>query len=180
MARLLGPLSLVKELDQDLWCTMTLLPHTFQEVVVRCDIYAKQGDHQIPTNTVQRWKWLLERELIELSKIDETTQESSGSYFAYQCGGKRLAVLGTKLLPLCNTNVSHNTGRTIDLFAILAQHQRCEMMAKKKLQPAIRVTGTAEIDTEAEALCDALDGVSESPSLERFSRRSSFPQLLEW
>ncbi|KAJ9639232.1 hypothetical protein H2204_003843 [Knufia peltigerae] len=157
MARLLGPLSLVKELDQDLWCTMTLLPHTFQEVVVRCDIYAKQGDHQIPTNTVQRWKWLLERELIELSKIDETTQESSGSYFAYQCGG-----------------------RTIDLFAILAQHQRCEMMAKKKLQPAIRVTGTAEIDTEAEALCDALDGVSESPSLERFSRRSSFPQLLEW
>ncbi|KAL6251416.1 hypothetical protein RBB50_001625 [Rhinocladiella similis] len=155
MARLLGPLSLVKELDQDLWCTLTLLPHTSQEVVVRCDIYAKEGD-AVPTNTVQKWKWLLERELTQLSKSDETP-ESTGSYFAYQCGG-----------------------RTIDLFAILAQHQRSEKMAKKKLQPAIRVTGTAEIDTEAEALCDILDGVSDSPSLEKFSRKSSFPQLLEW
>lgn len=86
MARLLGPLSLVKELDQDLWCTLTLLPHTSQEVVVRCDIYAKEGD-AVPTNTVQKWKWLLERELTQLSKSDETP-ESTGSYFAYQCGGK--------------------------------------------------------------------------------------------
>ncbi|KIW13214.1 hypothetical protein PV08_08401 [Exophiala spinifera] len=168
MARLLGPLSLVKELDQDLWCTLTLLPHSSQEVVVRCDIYAKQGDQQTPTNNnnnnnnnaVQRWKWLLERELMQLSKSDQTqaSPPAAGSYFAYQCGG-----------------------RTIDLFAILAQHQRSEKMAKKKLQPAIRVTGTTDVDAEAEALCDILDGVSDnSPSLEKFSRKSSFPQLLEW
>lgn len=87
-------------------------------------------------------------------------------------------VSNDRAVRLYNTNAG--PGRTIDLFAILAQHQRSEKMAKKKLQPAIRVTGTAEIDTEAEALCDILDGVSDSPSLEKFSRKSSFPQLLEW
>lgn len=53
-------------------------------------------------------------------------------------------------------------------------------MAKRKLQPAIRVTGMADIDTEAEALCDALDDVAESPSLEKCSRVSSFPRMVEW
>ncbi len=53
-------------------------------------------------------------------------------------------------------------------------------MAKKKLQPAIRVTGTADIDLEAEAVCDALDGAIETPSLEKCSRMSSRPQTLEW
>jgi hypothetical protein len=78
------------------------------------------------------------------------------------------------------TNKLICVGRTIDLFAILTQHQRNEKLAKKKLQPAIRVTSTADIDMEAEALCDALDGATETPSLEKCSRMSSFPQTLEW
>ncbi|KIV78832.1 hypothetical protein PV11_06442 [Exophiala sideris] len=155
MARLLGPMSMIKELNEDLWCTMTLLPRSQFEVIVRCDIYAREG--RTPSApTTQRWKWLLEKELNVLSKPDEA-KATGGSYFAYQCGG-----------------------RTIDLFAILAQHQRNERMAKRKLQPAIRVTGTANIDEEAAALCDVLDGEGESPPLENCSRKSSFPQTLEW
>lgn len=71
-------------------------------------------------------------------------------------------------------------GRTIDLFAILAQHQRTEKLAKRKLQPAIRVTGIASNDTEAEALCDALDDVADAPALNQCSRISSFPHAVEW
>jgi hypothetical protein len=66
------------------------------------------------------------------------------------------------------------------LFAILARHQRTEKMAKRKLQPAIRVTGTAEIDTEAEAICDALDAGVESPLLEKCSRVPSSAHSVEW
>ena len=71
-------------------------------------------------------------------------------------------------------------GRSIDLFAILAQHQRNEKLAKRKLQPAVQVTGTADIDKEAEALCDALDSVVDAPPLERCSTKSSLPQTVEW
>jgi hypothetical protein len=53
-------------------------------------------------------------------------------------------------------------------------------MAKRKVQPAIRVTSTADIDTEAEALCDALDGAADTPALEKCSRMSSFPHTVEW
>ena len=72
------------------------------------------------------------------------------------------------------------TGRTIDLFAILAQHQRTEKMAKKKLQPAIQVTGTTDVDIEAEALCDALDGIAPKPSSALSRRASSWPDEFEW
>ncbi|KIX04917.1 uncharacterized protein Z518_05788 [Rhinocladiella mackenziei CBS 650.93] len=155
MVRLLGPLSIIKELRPDLWCTMTLLPRSCSEVMVRCDIYAKEG-YTAPANTVDRWKWMLEKEVINLSK-PVVSKTSTNSYFAYQCGG-----------------------RSIDLFAILTQHQRNEKMAKRKLQPAIRVTGTADIDQEAAALCDAIDGTVDGPQLEKCSRTSSFPQTLEW
>src|SRR5882757_8277664 len=86
MARLLGPLSIIKELSEDLWCTMTLLPRSSSEVVVQCDIYAREG-HHAPAATVERWKWMLERELINLS-TPEAAKASTGSYFAYQCGGE--------------------------------------------------------------------------------------------
>ncbi|KIW31524.1 uncharacterized protein PV07_03168 [Cladophialophora immunda] len=156
VVRLLGPLSIIKELDNDLWCTLVLLPRSSSEVVVRFDFYVKEG-HAAPAKVVEKSKWMLEQELLNLSRPDETKSATRSSYFAYQCGG-----------------------RTIDLFAILAQHQRNEKMAKRKLQPAIRVTGTADIDTEAEALCDALEGVANSPSLETCSRISSLTQTLEW
>ncbi|OAP54419.1 hypothetical protein AYL99_11520 [Fonsecaea erecta] len=156
VVRLLGPLSIIKELDNDLWCTMVLLPRSSSEVVVQCDFYVKEG-RTAPAKVVEKSKWMLEQELVNLSRPEDARGSPRSSYFAYQCGG-----------------------RTIDLFAILAQHQRSERMAKRKLQPAIRVTGTADIDTEAEALCEALDGVADSPTLEKCSRVSSFPQTLEW
>lgn len=71
-------------------------------------------------------------------------------------------------------------GRTIDLFAILSQHQRSEKLSKKRLQPAIRLTGSAGIDTEAEAICDVLDGGGEAPALEKCSRVSSLSRTLDW
>lgn len=71
-------------------------------------------------------------------------------------------------------------GRTIDLFAILSQHQRSEKLSKKRLQPAIRVTGDASIDTEAAELCDALDGAVALPMLEQCSRVSSWRRNVEW
>ena len=66
------------------------------------------------------------------------------------------------------------------MVAILAQHQRNEKLAKRKLQPAIRVTGTADIDAEAEALCDALDDVAGSTTLEKCSQKPNFPHAVEW
>jgi nitrite reductase/ring-hydroxylating ferredoxin subunit len=157
IVRLLGPLTIIKELDDDLWCTMVLLPRSSSEVIVRCDLYAKEG-HVAPVKTLEKWKWMLKQELMTITRSGaEEKSSTSSKYFAYQCGG-----------------------RTIDLFAILAQHQRSEKMAKRKVQPAIRVTSTADIDTEAEALCDALDGAADTPALETCSRMSSFPHTVEW
>jgi hypothetical protein len=85
MATLLGPLSMLKELNGGLWCTITLLPRSATEVLARCDIYAKEG-HQIPAGAVQRQKWMLEKELLNLSKPD-VAGEHTKTYFAYQCGG---------------------------------------------------------------------------------------------
>jgi hypothetical protein len=65
---------------------MTLLPRSSSEVVVRCDLYAKEG-YQVPTNAVERWKWMLEKELTQVPNSDDT-RVARGSYFAYKCGGK--------------------------------------------------------------------------------------------
>jgi len=73
-----------------------------------------------------------------------------------------------------------SAGRTIDLTAILVQHQRSEKMAKRKLQPTIRITGMTEVDDEASALCDAIDGAVDLPQLEACSKLSSFARKLEW
>lgn len=71
-------------------------------------------------------------------------------------------------------------GRTIDLFAILSQHQRSENLSKKRLQPAIRVTGGGAIDTEAADLCDVLDGAVTSPVLDQCSKVSRWRGSVEW
>lgn len=154
---------------------MTLFPRTTTEVVVRCDIYAREGYHA-PAAMVERWKWMLEKELTSLS-TSNASDDSTRSYFAYQCGGRYIVTRG---LASSGETDTPFTGRTIDLFAILAQHQRSEKMARRKLQPAIRVTATLDIDTAAAALCDALDGMGDSPSLEKCARTSSIPQTLEW
>lgn len=71
-------------------------------------------------------------------------------------------------------------GRTIDLFAILSQHQRSERISKRRLQPAIRVTSNANVDAEAEALCDALDGAGKAPAIEKCSRVVSTSRTMDW
>jgi hypothetical protein len=80
--RLLGPSSLIKELDDDLWCTMVLLPQSISLATVRCDIFAKE-DHSVAAKTVEKWKWMLQQELTGLSR-----QEAGTGDFAYQCGGE--------------------------------------------------------------------------------------------
>ncbi|KAL2400148.1 hypothetical protein ABEF93_005805 [Exophiala dermatitidis] len=155
MAALLGPLSMIRELRQGLWCTMTLLPRSASEVVVRCDIYAREG-HQEPSDVVEREKWLLEKEFLNLPRTD-TRDKASMTAFAYRCGG-----------------------RSIDLFAILVQHQRNETLARRKLQPATRITGTADIDEEAAAICDAVDEMDNATTFGRCSNMSSSSHKLEW
>lgn len=152
---------------------MTLLPRSPIEVVVRCDLYAKEG-YQTQSAVVERQKWMLEKELLGLLQAN-VSHKSTKTSFAYQCGGMFRCFIFVKA-----TADQSDLGRTIDLFAILAQHQRNEKLAKKKLQPAIRVSAMADIDEEAAAVCDAIDGMAESPSFENCSRMSSFPQTLEW
>lgn len=88
MVRLLGPLSIIKELDDDLWCTMVLLPRSSTEVQVRADLYAKEG-HVASAKASEKWKWMLNQELLNKLRSDVDEKSSKGSnYFAYQCGGK--------------------------------------------------------------------------------------------
>lgn len=78
----------------------------------------------------------------------------------------------------------------IDLAAILEQHKRSEVLAKRKLLPAIRITGFDPADEDAAALCDAVDAVDgvvptepvtetdvEMPAC---SRVTSFSRRLDW
>ena len=71
-------------------------------------------------------------------------------------------------------------GRMIDLTAILAQHQRTERAANRKVQPTIRVTGFDDVDQEAAALCEAIDGTNALPEPSACSRVSSYTRRLEW
>jgi erythromycin esterase-like protein len=70
----------------------------------------------------------------------------------------------------------------IDLSAILEQHERSEKLARRKLFPAIRVTGFDEVDQEAAALCDAIDGVEPRAVSRATVRREdmSCTHRLEW
>ena len=87
VVRLLGPLSIIKELDNDLWCTLVLLPRSSSEVLMRCDFYTKEG-RVTPLKTIEKWKWMLNQEWMSKAKL-ETEEDSMGSQnFAYQCGGK--------------------------------------------------------------------------------------------
>ncbi|KAK5051410.1 hypothetical protein LTR84_003062 [Exophiala bonariae] len=152
---LLGPLSTIKELSDGLWCTITLLPRSFSEVMIRCDLYGKEG-HKIPEYAVEKCKNGLRTEMSTFASR-EVSNDMPRSYFSYKCGG-----------------------RTIDLFAILSQHQRSERLSKKRLQPAIRVTGAGFIDTEAADLCDVLDGAVAPPTLEQCSKVSSWRRTVDW
>ncbi|KIV88954.1 hypothetical protein PV10_08579 [Exophiala mesophila] len=139
--RLLGPLSIVKEVNSDLWYTMIIVPISTAEVSIRCDLYSRQ-ESKTSSGTAEKWEWMVKQEIMALTPSNGQ-EDSPRQSFAYECGG-----------------------RTIDLLAILTQHQRSEKLAKRKLQPTIRVTGESDIDREAEAICDALDRVEEAPAID--------------
>lgn len=88
IVELLGPMSIIKELDQDLWCTMVLFPRSSSEIIVRVDLYTEAG-HMMPLKAIERWKWMLKQEVLSWSKAEEEADNAQSSkYFAYQCGGK--------------------------------------------------------------------------------------------
>lgn len=76
---------MVKEIGSDLWCTITLLPCSFSEVTIRCDLYGNEGQ-KIPSNITEKCKGGLKAYISELTKL-QGVGENSRSYFAYQCGG---------------------------------------------------------------------------------------------
>lgn len=80
---------MVREMDDGLWCTMTLFPRSSSEVTVRCDLYQREG-HQTPLNMIDVYKWKLEKEMSASARSrSDKLRESNGTYFAYQCGGKQ-------------------------------------------------------------------------------------------
>lgn len=83
---LLGPLSMVKEMDGDFWYTVTLLPRSFSEVTVRCDLYGKEG-HKISPAIIEKCKSGLKAKVSVLTE-PQRVKENSRSYFSYQCGGE--------------------------------------------------------------------------------------------
>ena len=84
--RLLGPLSVAKDLDDDLWSTVTLLPVSPSVSVVRMDLYSKPG-HKVDSNRVRSWRWMLE-ELIRSIVTTESRTDPTHVGFSYECGGK--------------------------------------------------------------------------------------------
>jgi hypothetical protein len=76
-------------------------------------------------------------------------------------------------------NVSF-TGRMVDLSAVLAQHQRTEKAARRKLRPAIRITGSDAVDMEAEAISEALDSATAEETGPPCIRVPSFPARMDW
>jgi hypothetical protein len=84
--RLLGPLSIAKELDEQLWCTLTLLPSTVTSSTVRIDVFAKAGKH-VPKASLERWIWMLQEEVKSVA-VMRVARQKVDSEFAYECGGE--------------------------------------------------------------------------------------------
>jgi hypothetical protein len=73
----------------------------------------------------------------------------------------------------------------IDVAAILEKHKRSESSKKRKLHPAIRITGFDLADEDAVALCDAVDAAamgSRAADTETTpcSLATSFSRRLDW
>lgn len=127
---MLGPLAMLREMGDDVWCTIKVLPESAYSTKIRCDFYARAG-FVVKPRMADRYKLMIEKEIIafqlQQSGVAGTVE------FSYEVGGRNVA-----------------------LAAILSQHQRSEMLARRKLQPRIRL-GQDPDDLEAEALCNILD-----------------------
>lgn len=84
--RLLSPLSIAKDLDDQVWGTMTLLPTSASNSAVRIDVYSKPG-HNVSLQVAAKWEWMLEQEVNVFGSIDERSDLRSTS-FSYECGGQ--------------------------------------------------------------------------------------------
>jgi hypothetical protein len=142
--QMLGPLAMLREMGDDVWCTMKVLPESAYSTRIRSDFYAR-GGQDVNSGKIGRYRLMIEKEIFVLqlqqSGVIGTVE------FSYEVGG-----------------------RSVDLAAILSQHQRSEMLARKKLQPRIRL-GQDPADMEAEALCDILDLRSATSGAYRSSNR---------
>jgi hypothetical protein len=82
--RLLGPLSIAKDLDDDVWSTLTLFPTSNPESSVRIDLYSKP-DQNVSQKAAEKWVWMLEQEVKAMSLND--VSGSGITAFSYECGG---------------------------------------------------------------------------------------------
>jgi len=89
--RQLGPLSILRELEQGAWCTMTVLPIKASKTDVVCDVFGI--DITIDSGCiVQRWKARLEKEVATFSSIESKQLQP----FIYECGGEYFTLCGAK------------------------------------------------------------------------------------
>ena len=86
-----------------------------------------------------------------------------------------VAVSAIELVSVLITNSS--PGRLIELSAILDQQSRLEVFSGTKQSSALRFTGTAEADFEAEELANVLDRKANAPQC---SMQSSCTDKIEW
>lgn len=129
---MLGPLATLREMGDDVWCTMKVLPESASSTKVRCDFYARAGN-AVRTGMADKYKLMIEKEIVAFQLQQSGSPTAAARDFSYEVGG-----------------------RSVDLAAILSQHERSELLARKKLQPRIRLSQDAE-DLEAESLCNILD-----------------------
>lgn len=148
---MLGPLAMLREMGDDVWCTMKVLPESAYSTKIRCDFYARAG-FVVKPKMAERYKWMIEKELIAFQLQQSNVAETVD--FSYEVGGRNVA-----------------------LAAILSQHQRSEMLARRKLQPRIRL-GQDPDDLETEALCNILDSRSAATGLYTSSKMTT--QGIDW
>jgi hypothetical protein len=87
--RLLGPLSLVRELDEKLWCTMSVLPISATQTEVRCDFHGEGV--AVQKIALDKWRKAVASEIEAIQGSSADVALSSSPSFAYECGGKLVA-----------------------------------------------------------------------------------------
>lgn len=83
LSRQLGPLSILRELEQGVWCTLTALPIKASKTDVICDVFGTDSTIQSGC-TVRKWKAPLEKEVATFS----LSQHEQLQPFVYECGGE--------------------------------------------------------------------------------------------
>lgn len=95
----LGPLSILRELEEGVWCISTVLPFEASKTDVRVDVFGTNST-LVSSHVIQKWKTRLEKEVASLS----STQPGQLRPFIYECGGKRSQPFPLLELIMCRTN----------------------------------------------------------------------------